>query len=128
MKKQKYGTIVNIGSIQGVVAPTFDIYKGMSITSPLVYSVAKAGLIHFCNWVAAKYGKWNIRCNAVSPGGLGDSQKGGSKFSRTYAKRTPLGRMAQSDEVAEMVKFLISDKSKYITGQNILVDGGWTIY
>jgi NAD(P)-dependent dehydrogenase (short-subunit alcohol dehydrogenase family) len=128
MKKQKFGSIINIGSIQGVVAPTFEIYEGMNITSPLVYSVAKAGMIHFCKWIAAKYGKWNIRCNAVSPGGLGDSQKGGSAFAKTYSSRTPLGRMAQSGEIAEVVKFLISEKSKYITGQNIIVDGGWTIY
>jgi len=128
MKKQQFGSIINIGSIQGVVAPTFEIYEGMKITSPLVYSVAKAGMIHSCKWIAAKYGKWNIRCNAISPGGLGDSQRGGAEFSKIYSSRTPLGRMAQSNEIAEVVRFLISDKSKYITGQNIVVDGGWTIY
>lgn len=128
MQKQKSGSIINIGSIQGVVAPTFEIYKGMNITSPLVYSVAKAGIIHFCKWVAARYGQWNIRCNAVSPGGLGDSQRGGSDFEKIYSGRTPLGRMVQSGEVAELISFLISDRSKYITGQNIVIDGGWTIY
>ena len=127
MKKQKFGSIISIGSIQGVVAPTFEIYEGMNITSPLVYSVAKAGMIHFCKWIAAKYGEWNIRCNAISPGGLGNSQRGGAEFSKIYSSRTPLGRMAQSGEIAEVVRFLISDKSKYITGQNIVVDGGWTI-
>ncbi len=128
MKRQGFGSIVNIGSIQGVVAPTFAIYEGMKITSPLVYAVAKAGMIHFCKWVAAKYGKWGIRCNAVSPGGVGDSQRAGSEFAKIYASRTPLGKMADSNDVAEAVRFLISDKSKYITGQNLLVDGGWTIY
>jgi len=128
MKKQQFGSIINIGSIQGVVAPTFEIYEGINITSPLVYSVAKAGMIHFCKWIAAKYGKWNIRCNAISPGGLVDSQRGGVEFSKIYSSRTPLGRMAQLNEIAEVVRFLISDKSKYITGQNIIVDGGWTIY
>ena len=128
MQKQKFGSIINIGSIQGVVAPTFELYAGTKLTSPLVYSVAKAGIIHFCKWVAAKYGKWNIRCNAVSPGGLGDSQRGGSEFARAYSSRTPLGRMVQSTEVAEVIRFLISDKSSYITGQNIVIDGGWTIY
>lgn len=128
MKKQKFGSIINIGSIQGVVAPTFEIYEEMNITSPLVYSVAKAGIIHFCKWVAAKYGQWNIRCNAVSPGGLGDSQRGGSEFEKVYSSRTPLGRMVQSTEVAEVIRFLISDKASYITGQNIVIDGGWTIH
>jgi NAD(P)-dependent dehydrogenase (short-subunit alcohol dehydrogenase family) len=128
MKKENNGVIINIGSIQGVVAPTFQIYEGMNITSPLAYAVAKAGMIHFCKWIAAKYGKWNIRCNAVSPGGLGDSQRGGSDFAKTYSQRTPLGRMAKSREVAEVVRFLMSGSAAYITGQNILVDGGWTIY
>ena len=128
MKKQEFGSIVNIGSIYGVVAPSFEIYEGMNITSPLVYSVAKAGSIHFCKWVAAKYGKWNIRCNAVSPGGLADSQKGGPEFEKVYSSKIPLGRMVNSTEVAELVNFLISDKSKYITGQNILIDGGWTAW
>jgi NAD(P)-dependent dehydrogenase (short-subunit alcohol dehydrogenase family) len=128
MKKQGFGSIVNIGSIQGVVAPTFAIYEGMKITSPLVYAVSKAGIIHFCKWVAAKYGRYGIRCNAVSPGGVGDSQRGGSDFAKTYASRVPLGRMASSNDAAEAVRFLISDRSAYITGQNLLVDGGWTIY
>ena len=128
MKRQQFGSIVNIGSIYGVVAPSFEIYEGMNITSPLVYSVAKAGIIHFCKWVAARYGKWNIRCNAVTPGGIVDSQKGGSEFEKIYSSTTPLGRMVHSTEVAELVNFLISDKSKYITGQNILIDGGWTAW
>lgn len=127
MKKHKEGIIINIGSIQSVVAPSFEIYEGMGITSPLSYSVAKAGMVHFCKWIAAKYGSWNIRCNAVSPGGLGDSQKGGSKFAQVYAKKTPLGRMAHSSDVAQAVRFLMSDKAQYITGQNMIVDGGWTI-
>lgn len=128
MKKAHAGSIVNIGSIQGVVAPTFDIYQGMNITSPLVYAVSKAGLIHFSKWIAAKYGPHGIRCNAVSPGGLGDSQRGGSKFADVYASRTPLRRMAKSTEIAEVVRFLIGSKADYVTGQNIVADGGWTIY
>lgn len=127
MKAQGGGSIINIGSIQGVVAPSFEIYWGMNITSPLVYAVAKAGLIHFCKWVAARYGEYNIRCNAVSPGGLIDSQRGGSEFPKIYAAKTPLRRMVHSSEVAEVVRFLMSEKARYITGQNILIDGGWTI-
>lgn len=127
MKKQKSGSIINIGSIQGVVAPSFAIYEGMGITSPLSYAVAKSGMIHFSKWIAARYGQWNIRCNAVSPGGLSDSQKGGSKFEKIYSAKVPLGRMVHSSEVAETIRFLMSDKARYITGQNILIDGGWTI-
>jgi NAD(P)-dependent dehydrogenase (short-subunit alcohol dehydrogenase family) len=128
MKQAQGGSIVNIGSIQGVVAPTFDIYQGMKITSPLVYAVSKSGLIHFSKWVAAKYGPYHIRCNAVSPGGVGDSQRGGSTFADTYAARTPLRRMARSSDVAEAVRFLMSPKAEYITGHNLMVDGGWSIY
>lgn len=128
MKRQRAGSIVNIGSIQGVVAPTFAIYEGMNITSPLAYAVSKSGLIHFSKWIAAKYGPLNIRCNTVSPGGVGDSQRGGSRFAEIYSARTPLRRMVASSEVAEAVRFLISERSSYITGQNILVDGGWTAH
>lgn len=128
MKRAQSGSIVNIGSIQGVVAPTFDIYQGMKITSPLVYAVAKSGMIHFSKWLAAKYGPFHIRCNSVSPGGVGDSQRGGSTFADTYANRTPLRRMARSTDVAEAVRFLMSPKAEYITGHNLMVDGGWTIY
>ena len=127
MKRQGFGNIINIGSIQGVVAPTFEIYEGMDITSPLSYSVAKAGIIHFCKWISAKYGKYNIRCNSVSPGGVSNSQDGGIDFEKLYSSKTPLGRMARSTDIAEVIRFLISDKSSYITGQNIVIDGGWTI-
>jgi NAD(P)-dependent dehydrogenase (short-subunit alcohol dehydrogenase family) len=78
--------------------------------------------------VAAKYGPCGIRANSISPGGVGDSQRGGSTFADVYAARTPLRRMARSSEIAEAVRFLIGPKAAYITGQNILVDGGWTIY
>ena len=111
-----------------VVAPTFEIYKGRNMTSPLSYAVAKAGIIHFVKWVAARYGEYNIRCNAVSPGGVSERQHGGSEFEQIYSSRTPLRRMARSKNVAEVVRFLMSDKSDYITGHNIMVDGGWTIY
>ena len=126
MKANHSGSIVNIGSIQGVVAPTFEIYEGTNITSPLAYAVAKAGLIHFSKWVAAKYGPYGIRSNSISPGGVADSQRGGSAFAEVYAARTPLRRMADSSEVADAVRFLVGPKAAYITGQNILVDGGWT--
>lgn len=126
MRKMGKGSIINIGSIQGVVAPTFEIYKSQPFTSPLVYSVSKAALIHFARWVAARYGSFNIRCNAISPGGVQESQHGDSIFVQEYSRRTYLGRMARVSDVTEVVRFLISDKSAYITGQNIIVDGGWT--
>ncbi len=128
MQRQRFGSIINIGSIQGVVAPTFEIYAGTGITSPLAYAVAKAGMIHFAKWVAARYGNYNVRCNAVSPGGVNDHQKGGGEFLDVYCSRTPLNRMVRSAEVAELVRFLISNRSAYITGQNIVIDGGWTAH
>lgn len=128
MVLQKSGSIVNIGSIQGVVAPTFKLYENFEITSPLSYAVAKAGLIHFAKWVAARYGHFNIRCNSISPGGVGDSQRGGIAFSTAYADRVPLGRMAHSNEIADAVRFLMGDKSTYITGMNLMLDGGWTAH
>ncbi len=128
MQARGKGSIVNVGSIQGVVAPTFEMYEDTDITSPLAYSVAKAAMIHSSKWVASRYGPDGIRCNAVSPGGVNDHQKGGAEFSVKYASKTPLRRMAHSTDVAEAVRFLMSDRASYITGQNLVVDGGWTIY
>lgn len=128
LKKNKKGSIINIASIQGVVAPTFDMYTDTNITTPLSYSVAKAGLIHFCKWVATKYGNYNIRCNSISPGGVQEHQLGGDDFFKKYAKRTPLKSMATAKNVSDAVIFLMSEQSSYITGHNLVVDGGWTIY
>jgi NAD(P)-dependent dehydrogenase (short-subunit alcohol dehydrogenase family) len=125
MKKQKSGSIVNFGSTYGVVGPDFGIYKGTKMTSPAAYSAIKGGVINFTRYLASYYGKYNIRVNALSPGGVYDNQP--APFVKKYIARTPLGRMAAAEDIAGAVIFLASDAARYVTGHNLMVDGGWTI-
>lgn len=121
---QRSGTIINIASIYGMVGPDFSIYEGTNMTMPAEYSAIKGGLINFTRYLATYLGKYGIRANAVSPGGIFDGQN--PKFVENYKKRVPLGRMASPEDVCGTVLFLASDASQYVTGQNIAVDGGWT--
>lgn len=126
MKKQRGGTIINIGSIYGVVAPDFSIYDGTEMTMPVAYSAIKGGIIALTNYIATYYGNYNIRANTISPGGIFDNQP--ESFVEKYSRKTPLGRMGLPREIAGSVVFLASEASSYITGQNIIVDGGWTAW
>jgi NAD(P)-dependent dehydrogenase (short-subunit alcohol dehydrogenase family) len=125
MKSRSSGTIVNIASMYGVVAPDFTVYDGTSLTSPVAYSAIKGGLIHFTKYLASYFGPHGIRANAVSPGGVFDSQH--PVFVSNYERKVPLRRMAVPADMAGPVAFLLSDEASYITGQNLIVDGGWTI-
>jgi NAD(P)-dependent dehydrogenase (short-subunit alcohol dehydrogenase family) len=124
MIKQNSGAIINMASIYGVVGPDFSIYEGTAMTLPAAYSAIKGGLINFTRYLASYLGKYQIRVNSVSPGGIFDNQS--SDFVRKYENKVPLGRMGTPQDIAPSVVFLLSDDSKYITGQNLLIDGGWT--
>ncbi len=126
MKKRGQGCIITFGSIYGVVGPRFSIYEGTDMTCEAEYSIIKGGIINFTRYLAAYYGPHNIRVNAICPGGVFDNQN--PKFVEGYNKNTPLGRMAQSDEIAGPVIFLASDAASYITGHVLMVDGGWTAW
>lgn len=126
MKRQGGGVIINLASIYGVSAPVFSIYEGTEMTMPVAYSAIKAGIIALTKYIATYYGKYNIRANAISPGGIFDNQP--KSFVEKYSDKTPLGRMGTPKEIASVVIFLASDGSSYITGQNLLVDGGWTVW
>lgn len=126
MKRLGGGSIINIGSTYGVVAPDFSIYEGTQMTMPAAYSAIKGGLITFTKYLAAYYGKDKVRANVVSPGGIFDHQP--KSFVEKYSKRVPLGRMGEPSDVAGAVVFLASDASKYVTGHNLMVDGGWTAW
>lgn len=124
MKKQNYGSIINFSSIYGIVGPTFSIYEGTEMTMPAAYSAIKAGIINFTRYLACYGGKYNIRVNAICPGGVFDNQN--TKFVEKYSEYTPLGRMGNPEEMAAPVVFLASDAASFITGQVLAVDGGWT--
>ena len=125
MKKQGSGSIVNIASIYGVVGNDFTIYENTGgMTSPAAYSAIKGGLINFTRYLASYYGSSGVRVNCVSPGGVFNNQN--DVFVRQFEKKVPLKRMARPEEIAPSVAFLLSDDASYITGHNLMVDGGWT--
>lgn len=124
MKKQGNGSIVNIASIYGIVGPDFSIYEGSEMTMPAAYAAIKGGIINFTRYLASYLGPDGIRVNCVSPGGIFDAQN--ETFVKRYEAKTPLRRMADAADVAHSISFLLSDEASYITGHNLVVDGGWT--
>ena len=118
------GSIVNMTSIYGVVGNDLTIYKNTNINSAAPYSAIKGGIINFTRYLASYYGRQGIRVNCVSPGGIFDYQD--ENFVVNYEKKVPMGRMGKPDDIAPSVSFLLSDEAKYITGQNLIIDGGWT--
>ena len=129
----KRGTIINIASIYGVVAPDQRIYQGSdypdlggSINTPAIYSTTKAAVIGLTRYLAAYWGHAGIRVNAISPGGVSSGQN--ETFRQNYSRRVPLGRMAEGEEMDGALVYLASDASSYVTGQNIVVDGGLTAW
>lgn len=124
-------SIVNTLSIYGIVAPDqriYDgaIYEGRAINTPAIYSASKAGLWGLTKYLASYYGPQGIRVNAVTPGGVFSGQN--DTFVSTYSAKTMLGRMAHPEEIADAVSYLVSDRASYVTGQNLIVDGGWTAW
>ena len=126
MIAQKSGIIINMGSIYGFSAPRFDIYENTSMTNTVEYAAIKGGIINLTKYLASYLGKHNIRVNAISPGGIEDRQP--QSFIEKYSKYVLLDReMAHLDDITGVLLFLLNDQSKYITGQNIVVDGGWSL-
>ena len=129
MREQKVGNIINVSSIQGVVGPNFPVYGKTGMTSPATYTYDKWGMVGFTKWLANYYGKFNIRANCISPGGYGPGiaeSIGENEFTENYKRLTPLGRFAEDADIKGPVIFLASEASAYITGHNLIVDGGWT--
>lgn len=122
---QGFGSIVNIGSIYGVVAPRFEVYEGLPMTMPVEYSVIKAGQAHLTRYMAQKFRKDGIRVNMVSPGGIEDGQS--PDFIERYNIHGGSKGMLEPTDVVGAIRFLLSGEARYITGQNIIVDDGWSL-
>ena len=127
MVSRKRGSIIQTGSIYGHMAPDQRIYEGSMynnhpISSPAVYSASKAAVIGLTKYLAAYWGKHGVRVNTLTPGGVDSGQN--EVFSRNYSNRVPMARMAKENDLTGALVFLASDASLYITGQNIVIDGG----
>lgn len=122
----KGGSIINVASIYGVVGPDHRIYEGQSFKSFPGYSASKAGVIGLTRWLATWWGKDGIRVNTLTPGGVFNNHN--EEFANAYSNKTPLGRMADKNDMTGMLCYLLSDLSRYCTGQNYIVDGGFTAW
>ena len=125
MCKFKKGSIINISSDLGIIAPDQRIYKKSGFTKPITYSVIKHAIIGLTKYTASYWGEKNIRCNAIAPGGIFNTQD--SSFVKKINQLIPLGRMAKKNEYNGLILFLCSDLSSYMTGSIIVADGGRTI-
>ncbi len=125
------GSIVNIGSIYGMLSPVQDIYAykekktGRPFIKPVAYSASKSGLYNFTRYLATYWGRKGVRVNILTPSGVRrDTQD--AEFQANYCARMPIGRMAEENEFNGAIVFLASDASRYMTGSNLVIDGGWT--
>ena len=125
MQQQQRASIINIGSIYGVVANDPGLYEGTTMQQPPNYNFVKGGMIQFTRYLAAYYSRDGVRANCISPGGYANEQP--APFVEAYERRVPIGRMMGHDDIQGAVVFLASDAAAYVTGHNLVVDGGWTI-
>jgi NAD(P)-dependent dehydrogenase (short-subunit alcohol dehydrogenase family) len=119
------GSLIFVSSIYGVVAPDFRLYEGTAMHNPAGYGASKAGLRQLARYLSTLFAP-QVRVNVITPGGVHRGQP--APFVDRYVDRTPLGRMAQEEDFKGAVAFLASDLSSYVTGQEVIVDGGWTTW
>lgn len=124
-QKQGYGNIINISSIYGVVAPKFEIYDGTAMTTPVEYAAIKSGLIHLTKYMAKYFKGMNIKVNTLSPGGIFDNQP--NTFLDKYKEKCLNKGMLDKSDLKGTLVYLLSDMSKYVNGQNIVVDDGFSL-
>ena len=125
LKASPCASVVNVASIYGVVGPDMKIYEGTSMTNPAAYAASKGGLIQLSRWLATTLAP-QVRVNTITPGGIDRGQP--QSFIDSYTARTPLARMGTEGDVSGSITFLLHPDSSYITGHNLLVDGGWTAW
>ena len=131
IKQGSPSSIIQTSSVYGVVAPDQRIYEessylGLGINTPAVYATSKSAVIGLTRYLAAYWGGSNVRVNSLSPGGMESGQN--SKFVKNYSNRVPLGRMGRPEELTAALLYLASDASSYVTGQNLIIDGGLTCW
>lgn len=119
------GSIINVSSIYGLVGPDFRLYDGTRLGNPAAYAASKGGLLQLTRWLATALAP-RVRVNSLTPGGVLRGQD--ATFQERYVARTPLARMATEEDFKGAAAYLASDLSAYVTGQNLVVDGGWTAW
>lgn len=124
LRNSQNGSIINLGSIYGTIAPDYNLYKGTDMGNPAAYAVSKAGVIQLTRWLASTLAP-DIRVNAISPGGVFRQQS--DVFVKRYVESTPLRRMATESDLIGIIGYLASDLSAYVTGQNFIIDGGFSV-
>lgn len=120
-----HGSVIFISSIYGLVGPDMRLYEGTSMANPAGYAASKGGLLQLNRYLASVLAP-GIRINSITPGGIERAQP--AEFQERYVARTPLNRMATEEDIKGAVAYLAGDLSAYVTGQNIIVDGGWTAW
>jgi NAD(P)-dependent dehydrogenase (short-subunit alcohol dehydrogenase family) len=131
MARERRGSIVNVSSIYGLLSPVQDLYafrreRGETFVKPVAYSVSKSAILNLTRYLATYWAKEGVRVNTLTLGGVWNEQP--AEFVEAYGARVPLGRMLEAREVLGAVVFLASDASSYVTGANIVVDGGWSAW
>ena len=124
MSVKKRGSIIQLVSIYGSLGQDESLYLNTNMSESITYPVIKGGVINSVRSMASHYGKFNLRVNSISPGGIEDNQN--SKFINRYTSKTPLKRMAKAKDLVGLAIYLLSDASSYVTGIDVKVDGGWS--
>ncbi|MCW9035966.1 MAG: SDR family oxidoreductase [Rhodospirillales bacterium] len=125
LKASGHGSIINISSIYGMTGPDMRLYEGLDMGNPAAYGASKGGLLQFTRWLSTTLAP-EIRVNAMTPGGIFRNQN--EMFVERYNQHTPLKRMGTEEDMKGAIAYLAGDLSAYVTGQNIVVDGGWTAW
>ena len=124
-RQQEYGNLIHISSIQGIASPKFDHYEDTGMASPIEYSAIKASIIAITRYLAKYCKNQNIRVNCISPGGILENQQ--QTFIERYRSSCNSKGMLDAEDLVGTLLYLLSDKSKYVNGQNVIVDDGWSL-